>query len=48
MSFFADIVLKVRVIDGAREDYSNKVTFSFEINGIRYENLFETTIELDF
>lgn len=47
-TFFADIVLKVRVIDVAREDYSHKATFSFEINGIRYENLFETTIELDF
>lgn len=47
-SFFADIVLKVRVIDGARQDYSLKATFSFEINGIRYENLFETTTKLDF
>lgn len=47
-SFFADIVLKVRVIDGVREDYSNKATFSFGINGIRYENLFETTTKFDF
>lgn len=47
-SFFADKVLKVRVIDGARQDYSNKATFSFEINGIRYENLFERTTKLDF